>query len=99
VFFSPVNLRESVGNLLRKIRIFMGRQGEGGVEFAVVLPLFLLLMFALIDFGRWYWIRETLENAVRQAGRYAVTGQSMPGDTRVQSIRRLRRMRQPDWKI
>jgi Flp pilus assembly protein TadG len=46
----------------------------------------LLLMFALIDLGRWYWIRETLENAVRQAGRYAVTGQSLPNDNRVQSI-------------
>jgi Flp pilus assembly protein TadG len=56
------------------------------VEFAMILPLFLLLMFALIDLGRYYWIRETVENAVRQAGRYAVTGQSMAGDTRVQSI-------------
>jgi len=75
-----------VENLLRKIQMFMERRGEGLVEFALVLPMFLLLMFALIDLGRWYWIRETLENAVRQAGRYAVTGQSIPGDTRVQSI-------------
>jgi Flp pilus assembly protein TadG len=86
VFFLPVNLSESVGNLLRKIQMFMERRGEGLVEFSLVLPMFLLLMFALIDLGRWYWIRETLENAVRQAGRYAVTGQSSNGYTRVQSI-------------
>ncbi len=64
----------------------MERRGEGLVEFALVLPMFLLLMFALIDFGRWYWIKETLENAVRQAGRYAITGQSSNGYTRVESI-------------
>jgi len=86
VFSPPVNLRESVGNLLRKTRIFMERRGEGLVEFALVLPMALLLMFALIDLGRWYWIRETLQNAVRQAGRYAVTGQSSNGYTRVQSV-------------
>ncbi|MGO9246907.1 MAG: TadE/TadG family type IV pilus assembly protein [Verrucomicrobiia bacterium] len=72
--------------MIRKIRFFIGRRGEGLVEFAFVLPMALLLMFALIDLGRYYWIRETVENAVRQAGRYAVTGQSLPGDSRVQSI-------------
>ena len=51
--------------------------------------MFLLLMFALIDLGRYYWIRETVENAVRQAGRYAVTGQSMTGQTRVNSIKQV----------
>ena len=74
-------------NWIRKTRFFGDRRGATDlVEFALILPMFLLLMFALIDLGRWYWIRETLENAVRQAGRYAVTGQSIPGDTRVQSI-------------
>lgn len=82
---------KSVGNLMRKMRIFfMGRRGSATlVEFALILPLFLLLMFALIDLGRYYWIRETVENAVRQAGRYAVTGQSMTGDSRVASIQQV----------
>jgi Flp pilus assembly protein TadG len=46
----------------------------------------LLLMFAVIDLGRFYFVRETLENAIRQAGRYAVTGQSTPPMSRVSSI-------------
>ncbi|HTS18676.1 MAG TPA: TadE family protein [Verrucomicrobiae bacterium] len=50
----------------------------------MILPVFLLLMFALIDLGRYYWIRETVESAIRQAGRYAITGQGSPN--RVQSI-------------
>lgn len=85
VVFYPVNLSESVGNLLRKLQIFMDRRGQGLAEFALVLPVFILLLFALIDLGRWYWVRETLENAVRQAGRYAVTGQNS-GTNRVASI-------------
>jgi len=87
VGYLVVNVRESVSNLMRKMRIFRDCRGNTDlVEFSLVLPMFLLLMFGLIDLGRYYWIRETVENAVRQAGRYAVTGQSMTGDTRVQSI-------------
>jgi Flp pilus assembly protein TadG len=74
-------------NFLHRIRFFKDRRGTTDlVEFSLVLPMFLLLMFALIDLGRYYWIRETVENAIRQAGRYAVTGQSIAGKTRVQSI-------------
>jgi Flp pilus assembly protein TadG len=71
------------------MRMFMERRGEGLVEFSLVLPMFLLLMFAMIDLGRYYWIRETVENAIRQAGRYAVTGQSMTNMTRVASIQQV----------
>jgi Flp pilus assembly protein TadG len=72
--------------LLRKIQILLERRGEGLVEFALVLPMGLLLMFAVIDLGRYYFVRETLEHAVRQAGRYAITGQSSPPLNRVNSI-------------
>ena len=73
---------------LRRIQFLRDcRGGVDLVEFALVLPLFLLLMFALIDLGRYYWIRETVESAIRQAGRYAVTGQGSPN--RVQSIEQI----------
>jgi Flp pilus assembly protein TadG len=75
---------------MRKLRIFRDCRGNTDlVEFSLVLPMFLLLMFGLIDLGRYYWIRETVENAVRQAGRYAVTGQSISGDSRVASIQQV----------
>ena len=64
-----------------------GNRGEGLVEFALVLPLFFLLMFGILDMGHLYFVKVTLENAVRQAGRFAVTGRSLPGMTRVDSIR------------
>ena len=67
-------------------RKFKGTRGEGLVEFALVVPLFFLLMFGIIDLGHLYFVQVTLENAVRQAGRYAVTGQKMTGETRLSSI-------------
>lgn len=59
---------------IRASRRYRGNRGEELVEFALVLPMFFLLMFAMIDLGRLYFIKETLENAIRQAGRYAITG-------------------------
>lgn len=48
--------------------------GTSILEFALVVPIFLLLLFALFDFARFFYVEVTLQNAVRQAGRYAVTG-------------------------
>src|ERR1039457_4652766 len=48
------------------------------LEFALVLPVFVLLMFAVFDFSRLFYVEMTLQNAVRQAGRYAITGNHLP---------------------
>jgi len=49
--------------------------GQSLVEFAMVAPLFFLLVFGITDFSRLFFTQETLQYAVREAGRYAVTGQ------------------------
>jgi Flp pilus assembly protein TadG len=63
------------------------------LEFALVLPVFVLLMFAVADFARLFYVEMTLQNAVREAGRYAITGNHQPDPnhhgqnlSRVQSI-------------
>jgi Flp pilus assembly protein TadG len=56
------------------------------VEFALVAPLFFLLVFGITDFGRLFFMQETLQFAVREAGRYAVTGQKLSTTNRVASI-------------
>ena len=48
--------------------------GSTVVEFALVGTIFFLLIFAIIDFGFLFYARVTLQNAVRQAARYAITG-------------------------
>ena len=71
-------------------RLVRARSGNSMVEFALILPLFLLLTLGVLDFGRLFWTQETLSYALREAGRYAVTGQHMSSTngtlSRVQSI-------------
>ena len=49
--------------------------GQTAVEFAISLFVFFLLVLATMDFGYIYSTKLTLQNAVRQGGRYAITGQ------------------------
>ncbi len=48
------------------------RRGTAIVEFAVVLPLLLLLLFGIVEFGWLFLIRQTLVNAAREGCRVAV---------------------------
>src|SRR5262245_10447183 len=60
-------------------RWLRGRRSESGqslVEFAMVLPLLLLIVFAIIDFGRIYQANVTLTNAAREGARLGTTGAS-----------------------
>jgi Flp pilus assembly protein TadG len=43
--------------------------GAAAVEFALILPIFLLLIFLLIDFGRLFYCQITLNSAAREAAR------------------------------
>jgi len=65
-----------------RIRAFgSGNSGATAVEFALVAPLLFLLMFALMEFGRAWWTKNSLQYAVERATRYAVvraTAQSRP---------------------
>jgi general stress protein CsbA len=46
-------------------------RGQSLVEFALVLPVFLLLLFAVIDMGRYVYLNSTLSQAAREAARVA----------------------------
>jgi Flp pilus assembly protein TadG len=46
-------------------------KGQALVEFALVLPLFLLLVFGLIDMGRLVYMNSTISQAAREATRVA----------------------------
>ena len=48
------------------------------VEFILVAPLYFLLTFAVIDFGRMFFVQMTVQQAVQEAARYASTGQHLP---------------------
>jgi len=51
------------------------RRGQTLAEFAITLPILLLLLFGIIEFGRIFQAWVTLQNSARAAARYATTGQ------------------------
>ncbi len=53
-------------------------RGQSLVEFALVIPLFLVMLFGIIDIGRVIWANDALANAAREGARFAsVTGSSL----------------------
>lgn len=46
--------------------------GQALAEFAIVAPIFFLLLFAIIDFGRYVYYVQVLNNAAREGTRYAI---------------------------
>lgn len=50
------------------------RKGQTLAEFAITLPILLLLTFGVIEFGRAFQAWVTLQNSAREAARYASTG-------------------------
>lgn len=50
------------------------QKGQGLTEFALILPLLLLLLLGIIEASRIIWAYVTVQAAAREATRYAVTG-------------------------
>ena len=46
--------------------------GQALVEFALVAPIFFLLLFAMVDFGRYVYYVQVLNNAAREGARFAI---------------------------
>jgi Flp pilus assembly protein TadG len=53
-------------------------RGQSLVEFALVIPIFLLIMVALFDLGRAVFAYNTLTNAAREGARLAIVNQYEP---------------------
>ncbi len=58
------------------------RRGVAAVEFALVAPVFFILMIAAFEFGRLNVVRHTADNAAYEAARHAM----VPGATADEAI-------------
>lgn len=54
------------------------RHGQSLVEFALVLPIFLIIVLGLVDIGRGVFMANSLTNAAREGGRLAAVNQDKP---------------------
>ncbi|MFM2096444.1 MAG: hypothetical protein RIS70_3568 [Planctomycetota bacterium] len=62
---------------LRKFNSRRNRRGATAVEFAIIVPVFLLLLAGIIEFGQAFRAQHALLNAARRGGRAA----SLTGST------------------
>src|SRR3954468_656604 len=53
-------------------------RGQALVEFALVIPLFLLILMAVFDFGRAVFAYNSVTNAAREGTRFAIVNQNVP---------------------
>ena len=53
-------------------RLFISGQGTAAVEFALFLPIFLTILFGIIELGSAWYTRQVLVNASREGARLAV---------------------------
>jgi len=86
--FAPkeANLHRPAGNLARRAfrRFRKTEAGQALVEFTMVLPIFVLLLFGMIDFGRGFYTWLLLTNAAREGARVAaVQGSVSSVDARI----------------
>ena len=59
----------------------VSERGSTAVEFAVILPLFLVLIFSLIDFGRYFYARTIITNASIEVASAITRGLYIEGDS------------------
>ena len=67
----------------RRLRIGRRREGQSLVEFAVTLPVFLLLLAGIVDFGMGLYSQMTIINASREGARLGIVELSVattPGE-------------------
>ena len=58
-----------------------GTRAQSLVEFALVIPVLLLIVGAIIQFGVIFWAQNTLTQVARDVGRWEATQQTSPCDS------------------
>lgn len=61
------------------VRLLRDCRASSAAEFALVLPLLLLLIFGIIDAGRFLWEVNRAEKATQAGSRFAVVTDPIPG--------------------
>lgn len=67
---------------MRPVRLPDGERGASIVEFALILPLFVLLTLGVVDIGRAFMVSNQMRGAAREAAAFAQDhpGALVPGD-------------------
>ena len=63
---------------MKKVRKINTQNGAAMVEFAIVLPLLLIIVFGVIEFGVMFYDKAVITNASREGARAGITGLGDP---------------------
>jgi TadE-like protein len=66
-----------VSGLVGRLRSGYGRRGQAMVEFALVIPILILVMMGVFDFGRAIYASSAINNAAREGARLAIVDQTL----------------------
>jgi len=53
-------------------------RGASAVEFALTLPIFIILFIGIIEFGWYFFVQHTIQYATREGMRLALVGRTLP---------------------
>jgi Flp pilus assembly protein TadG len=70
----------------KRIRFVRDNRGQSLVEFALILPMMLVVMFMITEFGRALYQYNVLAQACREGARKAVVSDEFLGAARMDSI-------------
>ena len=56
---------------MKLIRLFQDRSGQAMVEFALVMPVLLILVVGIVEFGRAWNVQQVMTDAAREGARKA----------------------------
>ncbi|HEV3298495.1 MAG TPA: TadE/TadG family type IV pilus assembly protein [Planctomycetaceae bacterium] len=62
------------------------RRGAHLVEAALVMNIFLLFIFAIMEFGHFVMVKQLMDNAARDGARLAATGQGTVTTAQIQAL-------------
>src|SRR3954447_25565297 len=68
----------------------MNRRGQAIVEFTLIALLLFTFVFAIIDFAYMFYVQLTMQHAVREGVRYAITHPIKDGDPRAALIDKIK---------
>jgi hypothetical protein len=61
-------------------KTYISQRGSAIVEFALVIPLLIFLITAMMDVSRYYFLEQSMSHTVREAARKTITGKGDEGD-------------------
>ncbi len=62
--------------MMKKMLNIRGQRGAAALEFAIVLPVLVLLLFGTIEFGLLLYNQQVITNASREGARFGIVAQS-----------------------